>query len=287
MRSALLSFTVVALLGGCASTSTAEVAGEPIPDGAYTGPMSLEQDYSDNATPLERSGAAGLALECDGAAYNGGGGDYVDGGLESVQDSAQQAVENWLDNEAWFYEVPETGYRVERDDGDRVLLSYDVDQSTLVAFIAADGIRDYNDDEGWGVESWAACDPAELPASVTDALGIGVWEDAAGRRLPVTRVQSYQGPEHCDWQEITFLLLGPGEDQDEYVRDPNGELTRWLQTTYDPTAELPANATDTGLHREGRQLWLGSDGRAAYLVSNSDPDDVERWPAARQPITCA
>lgn len=46
--------------------------------------MSLPADYADKATVLERSGAAGRALECDGMPYSGGGGDYVDGGLESV-----------------------------------------------------------------------------------------------------------------------------------------------------------------------------------------------------------
>jgi len=228
--------------------------------------MSLPADYRDRATVLERSGAAGQALECDGDAYNGGGGDYFDG-LESVQDSSSEAVDNWLENEAWANQLPETGYRVEREDGDRVLLSFDVDERTKIAFIAADGIRDYNDDEGWGVESWAQCDPAELPARVTEELGIGVWEDASGRRLPVTEVRSFQGPEHCGWQDITFLMLGPQGDADQYVRDIEGELADSLRTSYDDSAALPDGATNTGLRRDGRQLWLGAGHDAAYLVS--------------------
>jgi len=139
---------------------------------------------------------------------------------------------------------------------------------------------------GWGVESWATCDPAELPASVTDALGIGVWEDPSGRRVPVTEVRSFQGDEHCDWQDITFLLLGPDGDADEYVRDPSGELDELLRTTYDANAVLPDDATDTGLHRDGRRLWLGVGHETAYLVALDDPHDVERWPAAKRPIGC-
>lgn len=191
-----------------------------------------------------------------------------------------------MDKEAWAYQVPETGYRVEREDGDRMLLSYDVDEQTKSAFIAADGIRDYNDDEGWGVESWAQCDPAELPAGVTDALGIVVWENASGKRVPVAEVQSFQGAEHCDWQGITFLNLGPEDDADQYVRNIDGELADSLRTTYDAEAALPESATDTGLRRDGRQLWLGLSHEAAYLVSLADPRNVERWPAAKQPVYC-
>lgn len=33
---------------------------------------------------------------------------------------------------------------------------------------------------GAGIESWAQCDLAELPSSVTEALGIEVWEDTSG-----------------------------------------------------------------------------------------------------------
>ena len=283
MHHAVVAISIIMLSAGCGA-STAVVQGEPVPQ-PYTGPMRVAQDFADDATVLERSGAAGRALECDGAPYNGGGGDYRDG-LESVQGSPQEALENWLEREG-FGLLPDTGYRIEREDDDRVLLSYDVEEGTKVAVIAADGVRDYNDDEGWGVESWAQCDPAELPGRVTDALGIGVWEDASGNRVPVTDVHSFSGPEHCDWQDITFLVVGPEEKADQYLRDTTGALAELLRTAYAADATLPADATDTGLRRNGRQLWLDADGRAAYLVSVDDPADVERWPAAKEPIGCA
>ncbi len=167
-----------------------------------------------------------------------------------------------------------------------MLFSYDVGERTKIAFIAAAGVRDYNDDEGWGIESWAQCDPAELPANVTDALGIGVWENSSGARLPVTKIQSHQGAEHCGWQDITFLRLGPEDNMKPYVRDTAGELDDYLRTSYDADASLPDGAADTGFHRDGQQLWLGAGRDAAYLVSLHDSDDVERWPAAKRPILC-
>jgi hypothetical protein len=191
---------------------------------------------------------------------------------------------NWLAEE--FVPLPDDEYRVEREDGGRVLLSYDVDGRTKVAVIAADDVRDWDGDEGWGVETWAQCDPAELPAPATDELGIGVWHTAGGDPVPVTRIRSDAGPEHCDWQDITFLTLGSGEQERQFLRDTTGELQRSLTTTYDGRAVLPQDATDTGFERNGRHLWLDPDGTAAYLVRTDDPTDVERWPAEKEPIGC-
>jgi len=284
MRRTGVAVAVLVLLSSCGSQTAASDAGpgstEPDPD-AYDGPLVLEPDHSDRATVQERSGAAGLALECTGEPLNGGGGDY-DSGLTSAQASATGALEDWLDNEAWAYQVPEEGYRVERDDGDRVLLSYDVDGQSKLAFVAADGITDYDGDQGWGIESWAQCDPAEWPAEVTDALGIEVWVDGSEARVATTTISSSAGPEHCGWEDITFLHLGPDRT---FLRDTSGELANYLRTTYDGSATVPADAKDSDYRRNGRQLWLTPD--AAYLVSVDDPDDVERWPATTQRIACA
>lgn len=226
--------------------------------------------------------SADQALECRFDRYAGGHGDYEDSGLESVQDDAQAALENWLAEE--FVQLPDDGYRVEREDDGRVLLSYDVDGRTKIAVVAADGIHDWAGHEGWGVESWAQCDPAELPAEVSDDLGIGVWRTADGDPVPVDRVASFPGPEHCDWQDITFLTLG---DDTQYLRDTAGELRRWSTTSYDAGATVPDDAHDTGLERDGRHLWLAADRSAAYLVATGDPGDVERWPATRERVACA
>ncbi len=103
----------------------------------------------------------------------------------------------------------------------------------------------------------------------------------------MTRIQSYQGPEHCGWDDITFLRLGPEDSRKQYLRDTTGELDDYLRTSYDRAAVLPDGATDTGFHRHGRQLWLGGGHNAAYLVDMDDPNDVERWLAPKDAILCA
>jgi hypothetical protein len=236
--------------------------------------------------PLGAS-AAVAALECEGKApYQRGEGVYDDG-LATVQESAEAALDDYMRESGLSFSTPSDGYAVEREHDGRVLFSYDVGGRTKVSILAADGVRDWNGDAGWGVRAWAQCDPSELPPDVTDGLNIGVWEDGSGRRVPVTRIQSFQGAEHCSWTEITFLLVGPEQTADWYVRDAGGDLPGLLRTSFAAEAALPEGATDTGLRRDGRQLWIGPDQEAAYLVSLDDAQDVERWPAAKQPIRCA
>ena len=204
-----------------------------------------------------------------------------------MQESAEAALDDYMREEALSFLTPTDGYAVERDRNGRVLLSYDVDGRTKVSILATDDTRDWNHHEGWGVRAWAECDPSELPPDVTDDLNIGVWEDGSGQRVPVTRIRSFQGAEHCSWTDITFLLVGPEKKADSYVRDTARDFPDLLRTTYGKVDAIPDDATDTGLRRVGRQLWIGADKEAAYLVSLDDTHDIERWPAAKQPILCA
>jgi hypothetical protein len=268
----------------CGTGNATVVLTGSAPDVPYDGPLQLSTSQVDDATVEERSGAAARALECDTAPYAGGRGEY-DSGLASVQDSAEAALSNYFAEEGLGW-APQEGYRVEREDDGRVMLSYDVAQRSKVVFIAAADVVDYNDECGWGIETWAECDPAELPAEITDDFGVQIWQDEHGDRVPVAVIHSSQGPEHCDWQDITFLVLGKDEEGPDYLRDTDGELTRWLTTTYDDHAVLPDDATDTGYHRDGRHLWLTTDRRAAYLVDEADPTNVERWPGVRERFGC-
>ena len=252
---------------------------------------SREVDRSRSATPPYDgrlgAGAAVGALECEGKTpYDDGLGVYDDG-LATVQGSAEAALDDYMSQSGLSFSTPSEGYAVERDQDGRVLFSYDVEGRTKVAIFAADDVRDWNHDEGWGVRAWAQCDPSEFPSDVSDDLNIGVWEDGSGRRVPITRIQSFQGAEHCSWEDITFLLLGPERKADWYVKDTRGELRELLRTTFSDEAKLPADATDTGFRRDGRQLWIGRAEHAAYLVSLDDPDDVQRWPQAKRRIGCA
>lgn len=280
MKSFVGVLGLLLVVAGCG----AGVPSSPPPEKPYDGPMVLPQDFADDATAVERSGAAGRALECTGTPYAGGGGDY-DGGLEEVQDSAPDAIENFITEEGAGTGVPDNGYQLERQEKARSLYSFDVDRRTVIAFIVSDRVTDYRDETGWGVESWAQCDPAELPAELTEDSYLQVWTDVSGQRVPASVISSYQGAEHCDWQDITFLQLGEDPRQPGYVRDPSGELDNLLTGVLDRDATVPKDARDTGYRRDGRQLWLTDD--AAYLVKVGQADDVEKWPRAKDPIGCA
>jgi hypothetical protein len=272
---------VVVAVSGCGQPVVTS-AGEPVSD-PYDGPMFLPQDFRDRASVRERGGAAARALECETVAYSGGGGDY-DSGLATVQDDAAAALENWLEEDPVFT-VPDSGYRVERQDDDRVLLSYDIHGRTRVAVVVAEGVSDWRDRTGWGVESWAGCDPVELPEEILDAVGVEVWEDAEGERVPVARVHSLD--DWCDLSGVTVVQVGPEWRRDQrWYRDPTGQLSARGAHRYSADAELPPDAEATGWHRDGRELWLVPDRSAAYSVSIEDPGDVERWPAA-QALSCA
>jgi len=270
VRSVIVMVLAAFLLGGCGSAVVDRSRSATPP---YDGPMDAR--------------AAVGALECEGKTpHRRAAGVYSDG-LAKVQESAEAALDDYMREAGLSLVLPSDAYAVERERDGGVLFSYDVDGRTKVAMFAADDVRDWNGDRGWGVRAWAQCDPSEWPPDVTDDLNIGVWEDESGRRVPVTRIQSFQGAEHCSWTDITFLLVGRAEAADWYVRDTSGDFSGLLRTTFANEATLPEGATNTGLRRAGRQLWIGPDEEAAYLVSLDEAQDVERWPAAKQPIRCA
>lgn len=280
MRGVLgLTAALVALaVAGCGSAVVDESAAPA--QSAYDGPLVVEVSDEDDPDPMVRGGAAARALECTGEISNAGGADY-DSGLATVADSAEDALETWLRDD-WMTHLPAEGYRVEREDDGRVLLSWDVDERTVVAVIAHDAITDWEGETGWGVESWAACDVSELPAEQDGTTQ--VWTDAQGARVPTTMVKSRLGPEHCDWQDITFLSLGEGRSARQFLGGEAGDLAYLLRTTYDASVEVPRDARDTGFRRDGRELWVTSD--AAYVREPGSPTG-ERWPEARREIACA
>jgi hypothetical protein len=133
--------------------------------------------------------------------------------------------------------------------------------------------------DGWVVETFATCDPAEYAAAEDDELRQTVWTDRDGERVPTSVVTSFSGPEHCDWQSVTFLHL---EDR-QYLRDPDHRLASETVVSYDGDVELPEGAVDTGYRRGDDQLWLSADGRIAYLVSGGT---VEAWPSTTEQVGC-
>ena len=263
---------VVATAVGCGTEAGADivVAGTP-PATPYAGPLYVP------ATESDESGAAGRALECDGARYEGGdaetwskgdGGKIPEGGLRLYFDIEQP-------------EVPRTGYRVERKADGRVLFSYDVGGRTKVAVVVA---KDRENRPGWGPETSASCDPAELPASFTKAHGYEIWTDRDGKRVATTVVSSSAGPAHCDWQSAHFLQTGQGEGLKTYVRDPEGVFsTDTLSAPYDGDVRMPDAARDTGYRFHDWRLWFTPDRSTVYVRTS---DGVEAWPLAERGVAC-
>jgi hypothetical protein len=246
-----------------------DIRGESVAD-PYDGPLHLPSVNPTHKDPLVRSGAAGRALECTGDVYQGGYGKRtgVSGRYRSPMEALRILSANWD-------MLPSSGYRVEREDGERILYSYDVAGKTRIAVIVV------KDDARWRVEAAARCDPAELSDSATDEMGVGVWTDQNGDRVPVAELSSRQGPAHCNWESITFLIT----KDERYFRDPDGVLRGWrtIERQFDSNAVLPLNATDTGYTMDGQRLWFAADKSAAFVVSG---EKVERWPAFPEGSGC-
>ncbi|MER5428217.1 hypothetical protein [Streptomyces sp. NPDC002588] len=246
----------------------------------YSGSLHIPTKAVDEDTPqalLLASGAAGRALECDGEIFSGGGPDGW--GEGEGGDTPEEGLRLFFD--MFDPEVPRSGYRVEREETDRVLYSYDVDGRTKVAVVVA---KDQRDRPGWGPETHASCDPFELPASIADSGDEEIWTDRSGGRVPTTTLSSHAGAEHCGWRSAHFLGTGRGEDYRQYVRDPGGVIAGDLLTSpYDGDVRMPADARDTGYRYKDRQLWLTEDRSTAYVRTS---EGVEAWPRAKEPIAC-
>ena len=197
----------------------------------------------------------------------------------ATADSPQEAL-SVARSERGFDGVQD-GLKVAAQTDDRVLYVVEVDGVVKQAVIVHDGpATEGAGGPGWYVESWARCDLAELPRSYTDSIGVQLWTDAAGATAPSRKVLSYVGPEHCDWQSMTFLEL-----RDRlYVRHLDPEYAKYFVGPYRAEATLPADAEDTGFRRDGKRLWLSADGDWAYVGT---PDSVEAWPSSRKPFGCA
>ncbi|MPY57367.1 hypothetical protein [Streptomyces spongiae] len=284
---AAVAVTVVAGCGtedgtGVRTSAEAVVTGSP-PATPYDGPLYVphrEVDEDSLRAMKTESGAAGRALECDGEMFSGGGGPGAwsegDGG-----GTPREGLEAYFEIEQ--PDVPKDGYRVEREEEDRVLFSYDVQGRTKVAVIVA---KDRKNAPGWGPETSASCDPAELPASFTDSQGYEVWTDENGDRVPISEVVTSEGPAHCEWQKAHFLHTGRDLEGDGklYARDPERVLPdEMLMTPYDGDVTMPEEAKDTGYRLDDWELWFTDDTSTAYVRT---ADGVEAWPAVREESRC-
>lgn len=252
---------VLGVLGGCAEGGAAD---DPADD--YTGPLYVDA----------RHGAAGEVVQCESPISGGfnAEGEYDNG---AVADDPQGALET-ARHEAGF-DGARSGYRVAAEEPTRVLFVHGVDGAVKQALVVHDGETAFGE-QGWYLESWARCDLSEFPDAVAEANGTQVWTDESGARVPTGTIKSYPGPEHCDWQDMTFLHLGKAV----YVREPDRYLREFFAEPYDPRLPLPAHAVDTGYARGGEQLWLSPDQQRAYVGVRTE---VDLWPRTVEPLLCA
>jgi hypothetical protein len=240
--------------------------------------MNSGPSYSDGPMPSVRD-----ALTCDGRVYATR--QTVPGGLAMLEPTPEAALQaGLLLDEQWWLETD--AVRVAARTESRVLFVHDVDARARFAALVDRG-RD-GEAPAWRLSAWAMCDPSELTGDNSDRLGYGVWLDAGGDAAPTSLVMTVRGPEHCGWEDVTFIEVNRTSTRPrQFVYAPEGELADLLRTTYDAHAHLPGAARDTGWRRGGLALWLHRGGDAAYLVNLADPTDVQRWPKSKRTIGCA
>lgn len=246
---------------------------------ASTADLASPRPVADDPDPVVRAGAAGRQVDCDGAVHLGGWAPDFGGPHQGAEDP-EFALKAFLDQ--GLFGLPTTGYGQAADVDGRVLFTYDVNGEAKVAVIVADAATgaELTVPDGWGIETFATCDPAEYGPAADDELRQTVWTDRDGARVPTSTVTSFQGPEHCDWQTVTFLHL---EDR-QYLRDPEGVLDEQTVVAYDGEVRVPADAVDTGYRRGEEELWLAADETVAYLVRG---DGAEAWPRTTGQVACA
>lgn len=240
--------------------------------------LASPRPVADDPDPVVRAGAAGRFIACAGPVHLGGW--SADFGGPGPAADPHGALEAFLSQ--GLFGLPTTGFREAAHDQGRVLFTYDVDTEAKVAVIVADVASAEvkpGASEGWVVETFATCDPAEYDPSADDELLHAVWTDRDGNRVPTSTITSLPGPEHCDWQSVTFLHL----DGRQYVSDPEQRLTNETVAAFDGDVELPEDAIDTGFQRGNDQLWLAADESIAYVVT---ADAVEAWPATTEHVAC-
>lgn len=274
---ALLGLASALLLVACDQGVALDAVPQAPP---YEGPLYVEVTAAPDDPEPDRSGAAGRVVDCETPPV---GDTEQQPFADSVSRTPGAALRRELRSPT---RGANTGLREARRESDRVLYTYEVDRRIKQAIIVHRGLA-IGGDIGWHAESWARCDWAELPPALADSLGIEVWTDKSGRRLPTSRVSSSRGPQHCHWEDMRFLSLNGGdlEDGESYVEHPEAELyPDYFTVSYTAAAALPADARDTGYERDGRHVWLAHNHSRAFVGT---PDSVAVWPRVVQPLGCA
>lgn len=259
--------------GACAARDRVSPAPAATP---YDGPLRVEPTAPPAPDVPDRGGGAGLAVQCRGEPVGGNRSAPEHPG--KVFPSADDALRDALRSGAFKGALRE--YRKAAESGDRVLYRYEPEGVARHALVAHHG-DSVDGKTGWYVESWARCDPADFPDSVTGPTGMQIWTDAKGERVLTTELYSVRGPDHCGWERMTFLHRGGDL---AYASDPIPELAEYFAEPYQPDLKLPGDAVDSGYRLGDDRLWFSRDGMRAYV---GNPEHVALWPRTVKFLGCA
>lgn len=119
------------------------------------------------------------------------------------------------------------------------------------------------------------------------------WRTKEGCQVRLDVLMTRQGEEACGGPRVADILMGTplGKTPERsrariYVKDPEN-VFRDNETSrlYDPDAEVPQEAVDSGYRQDGAALWIvPGDDRLLYLVHE---DRIEAWPLDKTPPGCA
>lgn len=119
------------------------------------------------------------------------------------------------------------------------------------------------------------------------------WTTADRCLVRIDVIADRPGPEHCGFESARVIITGvpigerytDASDDAEYIRDPENVFgDAETAAAYDPDADLPPEAEDTGFRQGATELWVDPvEQTAIYLVTGGT---VERWPLDPEPTGC-
>jgi hypothetical protein len=119
------------------------------------------------------------------------------------------------------------------------------------------------------------------------------WTTADGCLVRIDVIGDLPGPEHCGFESARVITTGipvgqrytDASDDATYIRDPENVFgDAETAAAYDPDADLPPEAEDTGFRQGATELWVDPvEQLAIYLVTGAT---VERWPLDPEPTGC-
>jgi hypothetical protein len=214
-------------------------------------------------------------LECDGPVANIGSEVPDASGVGVASATPDEALGSFLGPDNPFASLPAAGYTQIQVDDHWASYAHSYEGKTKAIIVLSD-TNPFGQEPGWLVIGIRACDASEFDPAVPLTFPVTIWTDASGEPVSTETVRSVPGPGHCGWDSAIWLDVGGNL----YFRDPAGVMDEWTATPFEPDADLPAGAVDTGFRTGEWSLWLDPGGDA-YLVS---PASVERWPRSTDPF---